>query len=154
MTLAPTSLLAPIEADTLALSPRLDPSQMLTVFNRVKFYEAEAKRIRKLCEQMFIEWITENGDLEAGNGIRYYVGADKKTKCVDVAATVESLLASVDGDFKRFCEHLASDAIKHGAARKTLPPADYDRLFKTEITPSLEEGKSKLKLMTANANFK
>jgi hypothetical protein len=101
------------------------------------------KEARAMWEAKMVEHIQRNGPVEVGT-VRYYVGPKRTTKCVDVPGAVEALLAKVEGDFQRFCDHLSSGAVKYGAARDTLDPADFDRLFTTTEETELKEGKPRL----------
>jgi uncharacterized protein YpmB len=145
--------IAVIEKECLAIADNLTNDQVMAIYDRICFYSREIKRIKDLAETAVMEWIKANGDLNAGNGIRYYVGTDKTTKCKDVAATVEAILVAVEGDAKRFTDILSANAIKHGAAKKVLPPEVYEQLFEVVVRETLEEGKPKTKLVRFDEKF-
>jgi hypothetical protein len=129
-----------------------DNDGVLAVWDAVKFHAEEIRRLKALAEKAIIEWIENHGDLNAGNGVRYYVGKDKKTKCRNVPGAIDALLTAVGGDMARFAEVLSSDAIKHGAAAKILDEAVWDNLFEVTYEPDLKEGSNK-KLMKFDAKF-
>jgi hypothetical protein len=82
-------------------------------------------------EQKMIARIDATGPIVCGD-IIYTVKTPPKTTCVDVPGTVRALLEHVGGDFDALCSHLSTGAIKHGAAKSTLPPEEFERLFIVE----------------------
>jgi hypothetical protein len=148
-----TSALSVIESEVVALSPAMTGEQMLEIYDRIKFYKSELTRIQSLAEERLIEWIKANGDLQVREGVRYYVGREKRTKCTNLPAAVEALLASAEGDFARFCEGLSSGAVKYGHAAKVLPAEVYEQCFQTEYVEDLKEGGAKKKLLKADEQF-
>ena len=148
-----TNAITIIEQECTAIAPKLTNDEVAAVLDRVNFYAAEMKRVKALTESLVMEWIRENGDLVISPTVRYYIGTDKSTKCLDQPAAVDALLDAAGGDMGAFCECLAANAIKHGAAKKRLSPAVYDSLFRVEIKESLEEGKPKQKLIKADDAF-
>lgn len=131
-------------------APKEDVAAMLDL---IACYKRRIKEVDDLFEKMAIEWVEANGDLDIGNGIRYYVGTPSTTKCIDKKTALVGLLEATAGDVDALCEHLASDPIKHGAARKTLPPEVYAKCFETTTKKTLEEGKPKKRLLAANDRF-
>ena len=141
-----------IETEVLAIGPATPIDRVANTIQMVDALMARAKEIKSHLEGVLIGYIEQNGELTIGT-IRYYIGAKKTTKCQDVPATVEALLNAVGGDFQRFCEHLSASSIKHGAARQTLTPEEYGRLFTTTEEPSLEEGKPRKQLQKVDTRF-
>lgn len=110
-----------IEAET--------PTEMLLeAGDRIAVLKQLVKDVERLWEQKMIERIEATGPIQDGDWL-YRVGNPSVTKCNDVPATLEAILTHVDGDFTRLCEHLASGAIKHGSAKQTLAPEEFERLF-------------------------
>jgi hypothetical protein len=142
-----------VEALVLAIVPETPADNALEIYDKIKFYKAELTRIQSLAEERLIEWIKANGDLQVREGVRYYVGREKRTKCVNLPAAVEALLASAEGDFARFCEGLSSGAVKYGHAAKVLPAEVYEQCFQTEYVEDLKEGGAKKKLLKADEQF-
>jgi hypothetical protein len=142
-----------VEAMALAIVPETPADNVLEIYDRIKFYKSELNRIHGVCEQQMIEWIKANGDLQVREGVRYYVGREKRTKCVNLPAAVEALLASAEGDFARFCEGLSSGAVKYGHAAKVLPAEVYEQCFTTEYVEDMKEGGAKKKLLKADEQF-
>jgi hypothetical protein len=142
-----------IEKDVLGELSELSHDQVLAVWDKAQFFARETKRIKDLVEAEVLRWVQAHGELNCGNGVRYYAGIDKTTKCQNVPAAVEALMTACEGDFTRFCDTLASNAIKHSAAKKILAPEVYDGLFKVIEKDVLEEGKIAKKLMRADDNF-
>ncbi len=149
-----TNLLAPVEAEVIMLSESASTDLILQTYEACKFYTAEIKRLKALCEAVMIEKIKASGALEVRPGIRYIVTVDKTTKCDNVPMAVEAILNAVGGDFTKFCGVLSSNALKHGAAKKILAPEDYEKLFKVTVKDSLEEkGEPKKKLAKIDERF-
>lgn len=96
------------------------------------------KEVKQLWEAKMIERIESFGPIQDGDWL-YRVGNPPETKCVNLPGTVQALLETLGGDFDRFCEHLSSGAIKHGAARQTLADADFHRLFTVTREPELQK---------------
>lgn len=145
--------LQPLENELLTLSSATRGERMLEIYDRVKFFRTELARIQGVCETLMMGWIAANGDLEAGNGVRYYVGKEKKTKCMDQRQAVEALISATAGDLDKFCETLSANAIKHGAAKKLLAPETYGVYFTTEESDDLKEGEPKKKLIRMDEKF-
>ncbi len=133
-----------IEKNVLGDLSECDHDQVMKVWDLTLFYTKEIKRVKELVEAEVIKWCQKNGDLVVSDQIRYYAGKDRTVKCVDVPATVEAVMQATGGDFKAFCDVLASNAIKNGAAKRVLTPELYGKLFQTVEKDSLEEGKVKL----------
>lgn len=149
----PGVALQPLELAVAAVTPEMLNDDVLALYDRVAFVARESKRLKDLMEKAMVDWMTTNHlNLEVSPTVHYYVGTSKSTKCTDVPATVEALLAVVDGDFKRFCDTLAANAIKHGAAKKLLAMEVYRELFKVTEKSTLEGGPEK-ELMKADATF-
>ncbi len=142
-----------LEREAASISGELTNDQVLAIYDQLKFYNRETKRLMDLAETAMLEWIKGNGDLVVSPTVRYYAGTSKTTKCVDLPAAVAALMEATGGNFEKFCEVLSSGAIKHGAAKKVLDPNVYDLCFKVEIRDTLEEGKPDKKLMKADEAF-
>jgi hypothetical protein len=149
---APGNALLPLEQQILTISPSLPGPDVLTIYERTRFYKQALADLQDRCEALMIEWIKANGDLQISDTARYYVGTPKTTKCTDLPGAIETILTTVGGDFTKFCEILSSNAIKYGAAKKVLTQEDFERLFKVEERETLEEGKVK-KLIKADERF-
>jgi hypothetical protein len=142
-----------VEALALAIVPETPADNVLEIYDRIKFYKSELARIHGVCEQQMIEWIKANGDLELNDTSRFYVGDEKRVKCVNVPAAVEALITACNGDFTAFCEILSSNALKHGAAKKVLPAEVFEQFFATEVVEDLKTGAAKKKLLKADERF-
>lgn len=126
------------------------------VLNALNFMDALSEATRELkarLEAAAIKWIEANGELEFGD-IRYYVGPNKTTKCLNLSGTLEALLTATGGDFEAVVRCLSTSAFKHGACREALPESEYNALFKTEEVMDLKEGKPKgPRLQKVNERF-
>ena len=97
---------------------------------------------------MAIAWINNaNGPLRIGGDTFLTVGHTRVVKCLDVRQTMHALLRQVGGDVDAVAELLSSDAWKHGACRRTLPAAEFDRLFATQVRARLVDGRPEERLV-------
>lgn len=147
--LAMNEVIAQIEREVAGITIESKQDVVILPYDRILFFLSELKRIKALCELQMLVWIKANGAIEVSDEVRYYAGSEKITKCLDVPGTVEAVMAATGGDFTRFCDVLASNAIKYGAAKNVLSPEEYARLFKTEWKDTLEK-----KLMKSDDKFK
>ncbi len=124
--------------------------QVLTALN---FLDALKEATRQLGEQLepaVIKWIEGNGELSFGE-IRYYVGANKTTKCKDLTETAQALLEA--GGVETLVRGLSTSAFKHGTCRELLGDA-YGKLFETTEVQDLKTGVAKPKrLQKVNERF-
>lgn len=116
-----------------------DALSALTFIARLKEL---TKQLNQQVEDGVIAFIQAHGDIEMGT-VRWYVGPNKSTKCVNVKGAVEALMNATGGDFDAFCECLASGALKHGACSKVLSPETYNSLFETKEVTDLKTGVAK-----------
>lgn len=142
-----------IATECTGIQDTLTNEQVLSIYDRIKFYQSELKTLRDRAESAMMEWIKVNGDLVVSDSVRYYVGTSKTTKCTNIPGAVEKIMEATGGDFTRFCDVLASGAIKHGAAKKVLDPKTYAELFKVTESDKLEEGVLDKKLIRYDEAF-
>lgn len=147
----PTAQLEPLETAIARIEPTTPIDDVAYALNRLDSYMQFGRELKQRLEEAVIDWIQANGDLVIGD-VRYYVGVRKTTKCIDVAAAVDALLAASGGDMQAFVACLASDALKHGAAKKVLGE-QWDRYFKVEAKPKLENEQPKKELMKVDERF-
>jgi hypothetical protein len=148
------NLLQSLDEAVLSLSADSPKDTLLEFHERMKFYKQESTRMLKIVEQAMISFINAHGPIELGNGVRYYVAHPKDTKCNNVAQTVEAIFEATGGDFVRSCECLSTSAIKHGAAKKILPPEKFEELFTVTVKDKLETGEAApKKLQKADDRF-
>lgn len=138
--IVPGNALASLESEIIDLGENVSMETIATVSERVGFYMGELKRLDKILDQHMIEWIKKNGPIRISDSVRYVLTHPKTTKCNDVPATIEAVLAASGGDFKKMCDVLSAGAIKHGAASKILPPEEYAKLFSVTVKDKLEDG--------------
>lgn len=127
-------------------------ARLLEAMNFVDALKEVTRSLSERLEAAAIAWIEQNGEIESGE-IRYYVGPNKTTKCLDLKATVEAVLTATGGDTDAFVRTLSTSAFKHGACREVLPPEDYAALFKTTETPDLKTGVASKRLQKVNERF-
>ena len=106
---------------------------------------AVKRAVRDWADQMggaLCAWIEKNGDLEIpGTEVRFYVGADKRARCIDPAKTFLAILDESGGDIEKAAETIAANGIKTGAAKQILG-REWDRHYVTEKVERLKEGKA------------
>jgi hypothetical protein len=116
------------------------PHQVLEAMEFVVTLAFVTNELKKRMEEAAIKWIQANGDLVDGE-IRYYVGPNKSTKCLDLPGTLRALLEVSGGDLDAVVEVLSSGAFKPGKAREVLGER-ADGLFETKETTDLKTGKA------------
>ena len=124
--------------------------QVLETMNQIDIVLERAKEAKANFKADLLAWIQASKPFEFG-GKKYFVGKKKKTKCVNVAACIESLLDKLDGDFDEFVQLLASQPIKHGAAREVLGD-DWTIHFETTTEDVLELKKIPTNLLPKGRN--
>jgi hypothetical protein len=107
-----------------------------------------AKELKAALVQSLIAKMPRAGVRELVIGEwRHCITDKKKTRCLDLVATMRALLEANGGDIDGACAALSSGAFKYGEARKMLPPEVYARLFETVTELDLE--KKPVKQLTA-----
>lgn len=124
--------------------------QVLETMNAIDIILERAKEAKAAFNASLLEWVQVNGSFEFG-GKKYFVGKKKKTRCINVAACIEAMLDKLGGDFDEFVKLLASQPIKHGAAREVLGD-DWQIHFKTTIEEVLELKKIPTNLLPKGRN--
>ena len=124
--------------------------QVIETMDQIDCMMVHAQLAKAAFNANLLEWIQVNGSFEF-NGKKYFVGKKKKTRCVNVAACIESLLDRLDGDFNEFVQLLASQPIKHGAAREVLGD-DWTIHFETTTEDVLELKKIPTNLLPKGRN--
>jgi hypothetical protein len=114
--------------------------QVLAAMNCVAAFKEAARDLSERMEAATIAWIGHNGDLVDGD-IRYYVGPNKSTKCLDLPGTLRALLEVSGGDLDAVVEVLSSGAFKPAKAKEVLGER-ADGLFETKETTDLKTGKA------------
>lgn len=143
-----------LEAQARAINPTMEPFTVASIYDRILSYRARAKAIEEVCEAALVEWIKTNGPLQIGNGVSYYLSHPKDTKCNDVKGAIDAIGQYSNGEPELFLGCFSSSAIKHGAARKVLPPEVFEKLFTTTVKDKLESGEPAPKRITkADAKF-
>ncbi|MBV8781908.1 MAG: hypothetical protein JO353_10965 [Phycisphaerae bacterium] len=110
-----------------------------------------AKSIR---DARLIAKINADGELTLGP-VRYYVGNKRSEKCRQgkMSEAVQKIMDAAAGDMDAFVGCLSSSALKVGATRKLLSPADFDAVFETTIEQDLKTGKPVKVLKSADERF-
>jgi hypothetical protein len=129
---------AELENQIIRMADDVPTERLLEAGDKIARLKELVREVDALWQQKMIQRIEADGPIQDGD-ILYRVGNPPKTTCRDLPAAVEAVLVNVGGDFQRFCEHLASGALKHGACKATLPPDEYDRLFLVEREAELQK---------------
>lgn len=117
-------------------------------------YEAFKRRVKEIdaaYKEAELAAVERLGGVDLGDGRRLYVGTTKRTKCRDVAATLEGLLDATQGDVERIASCLSSNAWKHGACREYL--SDWDEHFHVEEVKDVKTGKAKRAVQLADDRY-
>jgi hypothetical protein len=138
--------------DIIPITPTSSIEQIADNLGKLKALAERARELKRQFDEQLLEYIEANGDVTIGE-VRYYAGYEKETKCVNVPGALTSLMIHAGGDVEVFCGALAANAIKHGAAKKILPPDEYDLYFVTSLKPDLKEGKPVKKVLAVKPEF-
>ena len=117
--------------------------------------DALKQRTRELAartEEIACGVIQLHGDIVIGD-IRYYVGEEKRTKCIDKPGTLEAVLTAKCGDFGAVCDMLASDPFKYGAVRTAIGDDAFNKLFTQDKVIDLKTGKPLRSLQKLDGRF-
>ena len=117
---------------------------VLTTMGFVKRLSEVARDCRAQFDKLAVEWIDQNGEIEDGQ-VWWYVGKERKTKCVNTQGTIQALLDATGGDLDRMAQCLCSDPFKPASTKAMLEEAglDHAALFETTEVMDLKEGKPK-----------
>lgn len=110
---------------------------VLELRENLSFMLTQIKGLQKNLDERLIEWIRANGTIEYGTK-KIYVGTKKDTKCKALRPALEALMIACGGDWEKFCECMASGAIKYGAA-KTVLGDEWGDHFETVEKSELKE---------------
>jgi len=128
--------------------------EVVQMLGRLEILKALATAMHKAYKDACVGWIEHNGkDLDAGAGIRFYAGVEKKTVCVNIGDCCEAILKAGGGEMTAIYRCLSSSAVKHGEAKKVLEPKVWDKHFLVEEKPVLKEGKIKKQLIKVDERF-
>src|SRR5437588_4950791 len=79
--------IAQLEAQADEIEPSVPMAQVAEALERLEFLKEVVRNLQQRLEPRVIEWIRNNGDIEYGH-LRYYVGAKKRTRCIDTCGTL------------------------------------------------------------------
>ena len=113
--------------------------ETLTIIHDIAAFSQAAAELKRKAEAATIAWIDLNGELNDGER-RWYVGVEKKEKCIDIAKTLTALIEAKAGDVDGVAQYLTSDPFKAGACGSVI---DRDTHFKSEYRKDLKEGANK-----------
>ena len=114
--------------------------------------KAVVRELDAQIEAAVIQWINQNGDIEVGD-IRYYVGTEKTTKCIDPRRTLEAVFDAVGADFDSFLGTLVSQPFKPATTRTIVGDDVADSLFVTSTQEDVKTGKPRKRLQVSNEKF-
>ena len=103
-------------------------------------------------EAAVIRWINQNGEIEVGD-VRYYVGTEKTTKCVDPRRAIEAIFDAVGADFDSFLSTLVSQPFKPATTRTVVGDDVADSLFVTSTQEDVKTGKPRKRLQVVDSRF-
>jgi hypothetical protein len=144
--------LSRIEANAAALTSDVAAQDILMWLDRSAWLLERVRTFRRFVEQAAIAWIDANGDLQLGP-LRFTVGVQSITRCLDVRATIHALLSACGGDVDAVAQYLAANPYKYGSCRSIRSPEVYRRLFLTERRPKLINGTPQKQLIRSDDRF-
>jgi hypothetical protein len=140
-----------IQTAVASIEPSIPMERVVVARDMLAVMIARLKEMKRQADDATIEWIEANGPIEVGEFRTIAVAYENETTCVDVPGAVEAI--ATERGFAALCDCLSTNAMKHGAARKTLPPEEYDRLFKTRKKPVIKDGKAGKALVVLNTMY-
>jgi len=122
-------------------------STILDAMEVVRLLGDTHRALKARVEAAAIRHIEAHGPFTSGT-TRYYVGANKTTRCLDVRKTVEAVLTAAGGDVDAFVECLSAGAFKPKRTCALLGEG-ADVLFETRETKDLKTGEVGAKRLQA-----
>ncbi len=134
------TMLAKVEAaEGMAASPDL----MLEALDFIAMLKQATKEAEVRVKASMFRHIQANGPIINGTQ-KWYVAAEKETKCRDYSKTINTILEVSGGDEQRLIDCLSSNAFKHGTIKKLLKEFGqqerYGALFEVIEKDKLKEG--------------
>lgn len=128
--------------------------QVLAAITAVDALKERVRDLAAAMEERVIAWLNAHPEIQLVSGdVRYYVGADRKTKCVNAAGVLEKLFDHSAGDFATVVTFLSSDPFKPGACKSAMSEDDFGQLFSTTTIEDLKTGKPLKRLQKVNDRF-
>lgn len=110
---------------------------IMSTRERLIFMASAIKALKEKMDAALIEWLEANGEIRIGSR-KIFVGHKKDTKCKSLRPALEALMNECGGDWELFCSCMASDAIKHGAA-KSVMGEKWSEHFEVRHKPEIKE---------------
>lgn len=132
-------------AQTLVAKLTLDSADedWIMADSQVKQLRAFVAELGVAFREHFAERLLERGDIEIGDGRRFYPGRVKKvTRTTDAAALFDELMGVTGGDFDTVARCLSANAWKPAEVREVSPTL-YGRSFSEEYVTDPKTGKTK-----------
>lgn len=112
--------------------------------DKVYFFLEMAKELKSRADASMTARLKRDGKpIKCGDWL-WLLKMPKRVKCASNRNAAEACFNAVAGDFDQFCALLSSDAFKHGACAKVLPPEIYDGIFITSYPDKLEKELAKV----------
>jgi hypothetical protein len=120
-----------IELRTMELADggELSPQELLKLDDNLQAIADRVKEVREKLKPLFIQYIKEHGPIVNGT-VRFFIGRERETKCLDVQKTVEAVLA-VNGSISDIANCLSTQPFKNATTSRFIGPAAVD-LFETK----------------------
>ncbi len=141
-----------LETSLATIDPEVPREAVLQAVDFVARLGEIYRQLKAQLDARMVEWIDANGELVNGE-VRYYVGNDKDTKCVDLKETLNACYAAAGGDEDALITVLSTNAFKPGACRKLLPADTYAKCFVTTERVKVLEGKPVKQLQKFDGRF-
>ena len=126
------------------LGPDASDDQWIMAESQVREVKAFAAELGVAFSEAFVDRL-ERGDIEIGNGRRFYAGKAKRTKVtMSPGEMLDTILESLGGDLDALKELLSSGWCKYGAL-KGLDPETFAKCFEVEEVIEVKDGVSTVK---------
>ena len=111
--------------------------------SQVKQLRAFVAELGVAFREHFAERLLERGDIDLGDGRRFYPGKVKKVKRkVEAAALFDELMGATGGDFDAVAKCLSANAWKPAEVREVSPEL-YEESYAEEFVTDPRTGKTK-----------
>lgn len=151
-----------IELAVLSVEPGIDLEAVQMAWTILRALKEFVRDNEERLKKRTILYIKANGAFMIGDE-RFYVGAEKETKCIDVKGATMALLGATGEiidpasgevlDFERLVDCLSSNAFKPATAVKALGAASAN-FFETKMKDKLKrDGKEWSELQSINTRF-
>ena len=119
------------------------PEDWIMAESQVREAKAFLAEFSVAFREHFVARLLERGDIDLGDGRRFYAGRVKKvSRKVDAPTLFDELMAAAGGDFDAVAKCLSANAFKPAEVREVSPEL-YKRSYQEEYVDDPKTGKAK-----------